>query len=175
MAGRTVRKRKTTPRKPVKKTTTRKKKTSLINLKKTLNSVFIWALVVVNVVLIASMIQKMIPRQQAPELSSEAELGEQLKVEVLNGCGVNGIANTFKEILQNQNYDVVYVGNADSYDYAKSVVIDRGRRSEKDIKKFCKFLGVRNAVKIKNSDLQVDVRFIIGADYSTLKAFKNYR
>jgi len=175
-----ARTRKTKPKKSsIKSSTKRKKQVKNFQLKNVLNSVFIWTLVVVNVVLIASMINRLIvtPGNKTPELNVPGAVENQLKVEVLNGCGVNGLAHTFKEILQNHNYDVVAVGNAESMDYDKSIIIDRGRRPEKDIKDFCRFIGIKtdNIVRINNSDLQVDIRFIIGADYTKLKAYRNYR
>jgi hypothetical protein len=50
---------------------------------------------------------------------------ERLQVEVLNASGVSGIAREATGFLRDQGFDVVYYGNAGTYDQDPSVVIDR--------------------------------------------------
>ncbi len=49
----------------------------------------------------------------------------EITVEVLNGCGVKGMATLVASILQAEGFTVVRVGNADHYDYPVSMVISR--------------------------------------------------
>ncbi|MDR2618861.1 MAG: LCP family protein [Treponema sp.] len=46
-------------------------------------------------------------------------------VEVLNGTLVNGLAGRTAELLRGFGYDVISIGNADSSDYERTVIIDR--------------------------------------------------
>ncbi len=49
----------------------------------------------------------------------------QVTVEVLNGCGIKGIAMEVADMLTLKGFKVVKIGNADSYDYEVSQVISR--------------------------------------------------
>jgi anionic cell wall polymer biosynthesis LytR-Cps2A-Psr (LCP) family protein len=49
----------------------------------------------------------------------------EITIEVLNGCGVRGIATLAASILESEGFSVVRVGNADHYDYPVSLVISR--------------------------------------------------
>lgn len=53
-----------------------------------------------------------------------------LKIEILNGNGVAGSASQAEEILNNKGYNVVSVGNAANYNYAKTEV--RLKKSKDD-------------------------------------------
>jgi len=46
-------------------------------------------------------------------------------VEVLNGTAANGLAGRTAELFRGFGYDVISIGNADSNDYAKTLIIDR--------------------------------------------------
>jgi len=50
---------------------------------------------------------------------------ELITVEVLNGCGVPGIAAYLGDLLEEEGFSVVNVDNADSFDYERSKVISR--------------------------------------------------
>jgi len=56
-------------------------------------------------------------------LVKEGELDEEVRVEVLNGCGVEGAAGKTREVLENNGYTVVNLGNADTFDYKKTVIL----------------------------------------------------
>ena len=50
---------------------------------------------------------------------------ERVRVEVLNGGGVAGMARTATELLRDAGFDVVEFGNADAFDRDSSVVLAR--------------------------------------------------
>lgn len=52
-------------------------------------------------------------------------LREMITVEVLNGCGVAGIAARVGEMLREEGFQVVNIDNADHFDYLHSQVISR--------------------------------------------------
>ncbi|MCF7885515.1 MAG: LytR C-terminal domain-containing protein [Candidatus Marinimicrobia bacterium] len=94
---------------------------------------------------------------------------ETVMIEVLNGCGVPGLANKYSNYLRQKGIDVVYVGNAESMDYDSTRVI----RRVDDEKKYKLFLDVLQVSedRIKNSKTDApytDFSLILGKDYPTL-------
>jgi hypothetical protein len=96
-----------------------------------------------------------------------------VQLEVLNGCGVSGVADKFTEFLRNNNFDVVQIGNYISFDIDNTLIIDRtGNRANAE--KVAEALGVekQNIIQQINSDYFLDVSLIIGKDFSKLKPNK---
>jgi hypothetical protein len=151
-----------------------KSKSNLNSFKRTINSVVVWFLVAINVVLISSLVHRLVTPYEEPPISGETILTDALEVEVLNGCGVRGIANTFADYLRSEKFDVVKIDNADNFDYEKSLVIDRGTRDRREIKELCKRLGIpmERILLIDSDRYPCDATFILGADYQSLKAYQ---
>lgn len=98
---------------------------------------------------------------------------EIIQVEVLNGCGVSGLADRFTDFLRDKGFDVVNKGNYIQFDIEKTIVIDRlGNLS--NAKEVAKSLGVnQNSVMTQiNEDYFLDVSVILGADYYKLTPLK---
>ena len=102
------------------------------------------------------------------------------KIQVLNGCGVKGIAETVTNFLRQKGFDVKEYGNytllgtreSDYYfDMRESIVIDRSGESDAagDI---ASALGTNNIIKQLTNDLLIDVTVIIGKDYKSLLPYK---
>lgn len=144
-------------------------------LKNALISAAIWGLVVVNVVLIMSMVFKLLRRNDYKPASIIEKTA--LDVELLNGCGVKGVANTFSELLKREGFDVVNVENAERFDYENTIVIDRRAVSRENANLVARTLGVDKdkVLPMPNADAQLDVTVIIGADYKNLKAYNKLR
>jgi hypothetical protein len=54
-----------------------------------------------------------------------------LQVNVLNGCGINGVGTTMTKYSRKLGYDVVEMGNYKTFDVEQSIIIDRsGKMSE---------------------------------------------
>lgn len=96
-----------------------------------------------------------------------------LQVEVLNGCGAGGIASTVTEYLRERDIDVVNVGNHTRFDIKKTMLWERVKNA--DSQRVAKLLGVSNdnIESRTDSNLQLDITIILGADYPTLKPFAN--
>ena len=63
------------------------------------------------------------PKRLAKELYHENPV-KNIKVEVLNGCGIKGIAAKTSEFLRSKHrIDVIRSDNADKYDYSKTIII----------------------------------------------------
>lgn len=104
-----------------------------------------------------------------PEKSSKI-----LKVEVLNGCGIEGIAKELTEYLRQKNIDVVYYGNFESWSLSETLVIDRKDHGLENAKIIGNIIGVdENRMFPQISpQRQLDVTILLGKNYSQLKAFE---
>jgi hypothetical protein len=96
-----------------------------------------------------------------------------IQVEVLNGSGMNGIADRFTDFLRNNNLDVVKAGNYISDDVNESLIIDRSGNMANAFKA-AKILGIKkeNVIQQLNKDYFLDVSIIVGKDYFNLAPFK---
>jgi hypothetical protein len=93
-----------------------------------------------------------------------------IQVDVLNGCGVSGIAVKFTEFLRARGFDVLEMGNYKSFEVELSMVIDRvGNR--KNAKKVASALGIdeKNIIEQISNDSYLDCSIVIGKDYKSLK------
>lgn len=96
-----------------------------------------------------------------------------LKVEVLNGCGVSGVAKKLTDFLRQKNIDVVYFGNYRKMDMSETLLIDRTDYNLVNAKIIGKIIGMENRMFPQISpQRQLDVTIIIGKNYSQLKAFE---
>ena len=95
-----------------------------------------------------------------------------VQVEVLNGCGVSGIADKITDYLRKHNFDVVQTGNYTSFNMDKSLVIDR-TGNKVNAEKVAAALGIdrKNIVQQINNDYLLDCSIVIGRDYFQLKPY----
>jgi len=111
------------------------------------------------------------PRIQTQRAAENSPLiGEIIQLEVLNGCGVPGLANDFTSILRKNGFDVVQTGNFDNFDMEKTVVISRSFNTE-NAQRVARALGVspENILVEASEDFYLDATVVIGSDYNTLK------
>ncbi len=90
------------------------------------------------------------------------------RVQVLNGCGVDGLAAKAAKFLRLKGYDVVDVKNTPLL--LESLVVDRvGNRDA--ARKLAKLLGVseENIIQQSCDYLELDLTVILGKDYKELK------
>lgn len=163
-----------TSKNKARKTTSRKKSvasSSLFNLNIKPSTLAIYLLVFINSVLIISSAHKLF--QKTVDASIVAEETQPLKIEVLNGCGVNGIATKFANNLAYQNYQVVNKGNADHWNYEYTILVDlKGAENEKAVEQLRKDIGIQKEdVILMREESDADVQLIIGKDYQSLKIF----
>jgi hypothetical protein len=95
-----------------------------------------------------------------------------IQIEVLNGCGVDAIADKFTEMLRKENFDVVHTGNYRSFNIDESIIIDRAGNI-KNARLLAGVIGMNDnrIINQVNKDYFLDVTLIIGKDYKQL--FKN--
>ena len=118
------------------------------------------------------------PVAEAPVIQEEA-VKRPLQIEVLNGCGVGGIANVFTEFLRAKGFDVVktdnYVeGGAVRFNIEETTVVDR-RGEIKKARRIAKALGLGNHCVLSepNEAYLIDATVILGADYLSIPAWKS--
>ena len=84
-------------------------------------------------------------------------------VEVLNGCGVSGVADKVAARLRGKDFDVMFVGNADDFNYEETLIVDRSGACSKAIT-VARALEVENVVQQVRESFFVDVSVVVGRD-----------
>lgn len=87
-----------------------------------------------------------------------------IRVQVLNGAGVAGLAARATDLLREGGFDVVEVGNADSFDYEETRVValtDGGQGA----RAVAGWLGVVEVEVERDSTRFADVTVILGRDW----------
>lgn len=99
--------------------------------------------------------------------------GEIIQLDVLNGCGVSGVAQRFTEYLRKRKFDVVQMSNYKSYDVVESLVIDRVGDMN-TARKVAHALGIEpnNIITELNPDYYLHVSVVIGRNYQSLKPYQ---
>ena len=86
-----------------------------------------------------------------------------MKVEVLNGNAMSGIAHKIAEDLELQGFGIVNIGNADSFDYEKTKIIVHSKKVNLD-NEFKKLFNDFEIVKEYQNNANVDLVIILGED-----------
>lgn len=95
------------------------------------------------------------------------QIGERIRVEVLNAGGEQGAARVATDELRSLGFDVVYFGNAETFGAEMSAVVDRVGRLEA-AKAVADALGIRNVGSEPDSSLYVDTTVRLGRDWVPL-------
>ncbi|HNW58464.1 MAG TPA: LytR C-terminal domain-containing protein [bacterium] len=171
MSKRSFVSRKVYARRPASQKPARSSSTGAGFFKKGGKNILIWGLLVINVVLIASLLKKIVLPSGTPTTIVDSST---TSVAVLNGCGAKGVANVFADALREKHYNVVAVGNADTFDYEKSVLINRGQVENKEVERIASIVGVSRdrILVIESKTAQSDVELVIGTDYKDLRAYR---
>ncbi len=95
-----------------------------------------------------------------------------IQVEVLNGCGVPGLADKLTNYLRKHDIDVVSTGNYANFDILTTKILDRSDHHQRstEVAKLLNLPSERILLR-KDENLQLDATIVIGADYKTLKPF----
>jgi len=112
------------------------------------------------------------PVEQTPQTEVQ-DKEERLQVEVLNGCGVDGVADKITRYLRENNLDVVKTDNFESYNVLRTVIIDRQGNMENAVR-IAETLGLGEDRVIQeiNEDYLNDATIVIGKDFRQLSAWK---
>ena len=101
-------------------------------------------------------------------------VGGIIQVEVRNACGADGVAGTTMRFLRQHGFDVVEVGDHESFDVETSTVIDRVGDMEA-AHKIAAALGIddEHVVQDIQPGYYLDASVLIGRDYETLSPFSD--
>jgi len=97
-----------------------------------------------------------------------------IQLEVMNGCGITGVAEKFTNYLRQNNFDVVQVGNYKSFGIDNTLVVDRTGNKNNALR-VAEVLGIdsKNVIQQINNDYFLDVSLIIGKDFNRLNPYNN--
>jgi hypothetical protein len=99
-----------------------------------------------------------------PSSISPESFADRISVEVLNGAGEAGAASLVTEALRDAGYDVKTFGNAATFEYEKTIVIDRSERSGA-ARSVADALGVEEIRSEPQPALYLDATIILGLDW----------
>jgi len=96
-------------------------------------------------------------------------LMDRVRIEVLNAGGVPGAARRATEMGRDAGFDVVFYGNAASFDRVASEVVDRVGRPEV-AETVARVLGISNVRTERDSTRYVEVSVILGSRWGSEEA-----
>lgn len=115
------------------------------------------------------------PTSDPPPLSTIYENNpiNESPVEVLNGCGIQGMAGKFSRFLREHHIDVLNSDDADHYNYTHTLIITRTGNVQ-ILDKVSSLLGFdaqdeNHILNKPNSSSEFDLTVIIGSDYASIK------
>jgi hypothetical protein len=118
------------------------------------------------------------PVEESLEIEAVPPFEQNIQIEVLNGCGVNGIAKIFQAYLRKQGFDVVNTENymvdgKRSWDIQQSMIIDHIGDSEQ-AQAIARSLGIAEdkIIDKKIPNPIYDMSVVIGKDYKNLSALQ---
>lgn len=134
-------------------------------------NVAIGLLSVILLVLLGALAARVVyPRIQTERDNSVSHLiSEVIQIQVLNGCGVAGVASSFTGKLRRSGFDVVESGNFETYTVEKTFVIDRSGNLE-NARRVARALGIAEEHIIREVAVgfYLDATVVIGSDYNQL-------
>jgi len=87
-----------------------------------------------------------------------------IRVEVLNGSGHDRMARKVAVVLRSKGFDVVNVDNAESHDFARTVVVDRVSSDMRYARILARKIGCDEIIAQPDPSLYLEVSVIIGND-----------
>jgi hypothetical protein len=115
-----------------------------------------WPFVALALVLLVTIIAVVLRERWSPP--------QRIRVAVLNGCGVSGVASRFSELLVSKGFDVIKTGNAESFNFVESIIVDRSG-SYAAAEKVASALRIKNCIQQIEEDRVEQVAVVIGRDY----------
>ena len=130
-------------------------------------------LLIVDVVLIIFIVRQCSKPVMEIVEESEPEPPRILQIEVLNGCGVTGIAAHFTDHLRAQGFDVVKTDNYESFGVQRTVVIDR-KGSIPNSVRIAESLGLDESRVLQevNEAYLIDATVVLGRDFRQLPCWQ---
>jgi len=140
-----------------------------------------WAIIFLSVFIIVFMASMLIPKS---EVNVQQEPPEIIRIQLKNGCGAKGAAQemtkAFMEPPSGVIFDIIDKGNAEVFNFEKTMVIDRRGDPAAANAYSSAAMAVAEMLrtepdqlilqKLSDNLLDIDVTVIIGADYQPILA-----
>lgn len=119
--------------------------------------------------LVAGLRPHLAPPEPAAAVDDGPVAESRVRVAVLNGCGDTHVATRMTRRARALGLDVIHEGNAESFAYVHSVVIDRSGDMQRGAQ-VARLLGIRYYVQQVSDDpyLLEEATIVIGKDYKRL-------
>jgi hypothetical protein len=135
-----------------------------------LNSAIGFLSVLLLILFVALAARLIYPRVQSERVSQDKVLiSNVIQLEVLNGCGVPGLATRFTSSLRQYGFDVVETGNFDNFDMTETLIISRNGNMQ-NARRVASALGIpeERILREESPDFYLDATIVIGSDFPTL-------
>lgn len=121
---------------------------------------------IIKLVLLAGVILVVVLLVNSLFFSERAErLNEAvIVVEVRNGCGIRGLGDRVARYLKDEGFDVIFVGNAEDFEFAETMVVDRSGEWAK-AREVAHALGGIPVVQQVTSATFFDATVVLGQDF----------
>jgi len=88
-----------------------------------------------------------------------------MRVEVINGCGVNELAYKVSFFLREKGFDVVDISNVTGSKVERTIIIERVDKGMKNAKVLGRAIGCSNMTTMLDSTLFLEATLLLGKDY----------
>lgn len=116
-------------------------------------------------VALETMVKAKILREKEETVQTAAADPATLRVEILNGTGIGGVASRLAASLREKGFQVVNVGNADSFNYNQTQVLDRTGGQNPVVQEIRNMLGSNNLQYASKDSSNSDLTIIIGKNF----------
>lgn len=89
---------------------------------------------------------------------------ERIRVEVLNGAGITGLAREVTEELREAGFDVVYYGNAGSLSRDSTTILDRSGNAAA-IATLSKAIDIERIEEAIDTTMYLEATLVLGSDW----------
>ncbi len=127
-------------------------------------TVVVYVLIIVLAAFLVSLLI-MFTREDPEEIYRK---NSNIRVEVLNGCGVNRLAMRVTNVLRKQGFNVIKIGNTENQDFEKTVIIERSDETLENAQYVAGRIGCKNIGKDIDPGLYLEVTVIVGKDYEKI-------
>ncbi len=114
-------------------------------------------------------------RSQVVRISTQLHTADKIvenkypvRVEVLNGTNIVGLASRTAALYSQEGFDVVNIGNADRADYEKSIIINLHSDNLDDVQRVAKLIDVENIILQPlpgGEQAEAEVRIVLGKNF----------
>lgn len=107
------------------------------------------------------------------QTKSEKITGKKIQLEVLNGCGVKGLAILYANFLRSNGYDVIDFKNAKNFNFKKTKIIIHKQNDSNFVYELIDILKIKPEQIEYNYDNNIfyDLTLIVGEDYNSLNSY----